>query len=54
MRSHREHEELLAAFGRRDSDWAEAVMTSHIRRAFHAYADAHKTSDAVRNEELAA
>lgn len=41
-RSHGEHEELLAAFARRDGDWAESVMASHIRRAFHAYADAHR------------
>jgi DNA-binding GntR family transcriptional regulator len=41
-RSHREHEELIAAFTRRDASWAEAVMAAHIRRAFHAYADAHQ------------
>jgi DNA-binding GntR family transcriptional regulator len=41
LRSHREHEELLAAFERRDGDWAESVMAGHIRRAFHTYADAH-------------
>lgn len=41
-RSHGEHEELLAAFARRDGSWAEAVMAAHIRRAFHAYADAHQ------------
>lgn len=41
-RSHSEHEELLAAFARRDGDWAQAVMAAHIRRAFHAYADAHQ------------
>jgi len=40
-RSYSEHEDLLAAFARRDGDWAEAVMAGHIRRAFHAYADAH-------------
>lgn len=40
-RSHSEHEDLLSAFARRDGDWAEAVMAGHIRRAFHAYADAH-------------
>ena len=40
-RSHGEHEELLAAFARHDGAWAEAVMAAHIRRAFHAYADAH-------------
>ncbi len=42
MRSHHEHDELLAAFEHRDGDWAAAVMTGHIRRAFHAYAEAHK------------
>ncbi len=41
-RSYREHEELIAAFERRDAAWARAVMHGHIRRAFHAYADAHK------------
>lgn len=42
-RSHAEHEELLAAFARRDADWARAVMTGHIRRAFHAYAEARRS-----------
>lgn len=41
-RSHGEHEELMAAFARRDGAWAEALMTSHILRAFHGYADAHR------------
>lgn len=41
-RSHSEHEDLLAAFERGDGAWAEAVMAGHIRRAFHAYADAHR------------
>ena len=41
QRSHSEHEDLLAAFARRDGAWAEAVMAGHIRRAFHAYSDAH-------------
>jgi DNA-binding GntR family transcriptional regulator len=54
LRSHHEHEELLAAFARRDGDWAEAVMTSHIRRAFHAYADAHKRGSNDRRDGLAA
>lgn len=39
-RSHAEHEELLAAFARADADWARAVMTGHIRRAFHTFAEA--------------
>lgn len=46
MRSWREHDEILAAFTRRDEIWAASVMTGHIRRAFHSYADAHR-SDAV-------
>ncbi len=41
-RSHSEHEELAAAFARRDGAWAEAIMASHILRAYHAYADAHR------------
>jgi DNA-binding GntR family transcriptional regulator len=47
LRSHSEHEELLAAFARRDGAWAEAVMSAHIRRAFHAYADAHQGLSAI-------
>jgi DNA-binding GntR family transcriptional regulator len=39
-RAKREHDELLAAFARQDGDWAAAVMTAHIQRAFHAYRDA--------------
>ena len=50
-RSHREHEELIAAFARRDGAWAEAIMTSHILRAYHAYADAHAAS--VRGDGFA-
>lgn len=46
-RSFGEHEELLAAFARGDGAWAEAVMGSHIRRAFHAYADAHRGLTAI-------
>lgn len=41
-RSHAEHAELLAAFARADPDWARAVMTGHIRRAFHTFADRAK------------
>ena len=40
-RSHSEHDDLLAAFARRDGAWAQDIMAGHIRRAFHAYADAH-------------
>lgn len=41
-RSHQEHEELISAFVRRDAAWAESIMSGHIRRAFHAYSDAHQ------------
>jgi DNA-binding GntR family transcriptional regulator len=47
LRSHREHEELLVALERGDGDWASAVMTGHIRRAFHAYADAFNVREAA-------
>jgi DNA-binding GntR family transcriptional regulator len=43
-RSHREHEELVTAFERRDGAWAGSIMAGHIRRAFHTYADAHSRS----------
>ena len=46
-RSHREHDELLAAFARGDGLWAEAIMLGHIKRAFHAYADAHHGLSAI-------
>jgi DNA-binding GntR family transcriptional regulator len=52
-RSH-QHEELLNAFDNRDGEWAAAVMTSHIRRAFHAYAEAHSTDTEIRKTILAA
>ncbi len=38
-RSAHEHAELIAAFEKRDADWARAVMHGHIRRAFHAFAE---------------
>ena len=41
-RSWSEHEELIAAIARGDGAWAEAIMSSHILRAYHAYADAHR------------
>ena len=54
QRSWHEHEELLAAFTHRDADWASAVMTSHIRRAFHAYAEAHKHGADHKHDHIAA
>jgi DNA-binding GntR family transcriptional regulator len=53
LRSHREHDELLTAFARRDGDWAESVMAGHIRRAFHAYADAHQAQRGERADAAA-
>ena len=41
QRSVHEHNELLAAFEQHDPAWAESVIVSHIRRGFHAYANAH-------------
>lgn len=41
QRSHSEHEDLLSAFARKDGAWAQSIMEGHIRRAFHAYSDAH-------------
>lgn len=48
VRSHDEHDELILAFQRRDPDWARAVMTAHIRRAFHTYRDAFLNSSRAR------
>jgi DNA-binding GntR family transcriptional regulator len=45
-RSHHEHEELVIAFERRDGSWARSIMESHIRRAFHTFADAQRAAQA--------
>ncbi|MEP5937932.1 MAG: GntR family transcriptional regulator [Erythrobacter sp.] len=37
--SARDHDELIAAFKAGDAGWAKAVMGSHLRRAFHTFAD---------------
>ncbi|MFZ4690286.1 MAG: GntR family transcriptional regulator [Polymorphobacter sp.] len=39
-RSAHEHGELVQAFVVQDAQWAQAVMTGHIRRAFHAFSAA--------------
>ena len=54
QRSWHEHEELLAAFVHRDADWAAAVMTGHIRRAFHVYAEAHQRTADQTQDPIAA
>ncbi|KEO92055.1 GntR family transcriptional regulator [Erythrobacter longus] len=46
--SHSEHADLISAFERRDGPWAESIMAGHIRRAFHAYCDAHKGMGALK------
>lgn len=38
-RSLTEHAEIVSAVAAHDVEWARAVMTSHIRRAFHVYRD---------------
>ena len=53
-RSSHEHSELLAAFARRDGPWAHAIMAAHIRRAFHAYADAHASHREDGQQDVAA
>ncbi len=52
VRSHHEHDELIAALARHDGEWAQATMVGHIRRAYHAYADAHRDAhnDGHQNE----
>jgi DNA-binding GntR family transcriptional regulator len=39
LHSHSEHVEITSALEHRDPDWAGAIMTAHIRRAFHVHAD---------------
>ena len=53
MRSYNEHEELLAAFERADGAWASSIMAGHIRRAYHAYADAHLGSSLANRSSAA-
>ena len=43
--SARDHDELVAAFHAADPDWAQAVMKSHLRRAFHTFADAAESNE---------
>lgn len=40
QQSARDHNELIAAFQARDPEWAKAIMTAHIRRAYHAFSKA--------------
>jgi DNA-binding GntR family transcriptional regulator len=50
VRSASEHAELILALAERDAEWARAVMTGHIRRAFHAFSDAAPTLRPVETE----
>lgn len=45
MQSAREHDELIQAFAARDREWASAVMTGHIRRAFHVFGSVSRPND---------
>ncbi|MEJ6595005.1 MAG: GntR family transcriptional regulator [Sphingomonadales bacterium] len=40
IQSGTDHDELISAFTAKDPQWAGAVMTSHIRRAFHSFSGA--------------
>ena len=54
IRSHAEHDELIAAFSRHDGAWAEAIMTGHILRAYHSYRDAHRNLTKAAEADTAA
>ena len=43
VQSGADHEELIAALAANDENWASAVMTSHIRRAFHSFSVATRS-----------
>ena len=45
IQSGTDHDELIAAFTAKDQKWAKAVMTSHIRRAFHSFSGATRDAD---------
>jgi DNA-binding GntR family transcriptional regulator len=44
-RSLTEHSEIVAAIVAHDAEWARAVMTAHIKRAFHIYRDDLRRND---------
>ena len=44
IQSGTDHDELIAAFAAKDQVWAGAVMTSHIRRAFHSFSGATRSA----------
>ncbi|MEO0440461.1 MAG: GntR family transcriptional regulator [Pseudomonadota bacterium] len=43
--SAKDHDELIAAFDAEDPHWAGAVMTSHIRRAFHKFSTTARSAN---------
>ena len=45
QQSARDHDELISAFRAADAGWARAVMGSHLRRAFHTFADATEAAE---------
>lgn len=40
-----DHVEIATAISRHDGGWASAIMTAHVRRAFHVYRDAFAGAD---------
>ena len=46
-RSNNHHIELVLAFEAKDGDWAESVMTSHIRAALETYKRTYQKGDAA-------
>ena len=40
-KSHAEHAELIEAIAVKDAEWARAIMSGHIRRAFHVFKAAY-------------
>jgi len=51
VRSHSEHVEITNAIEYQDPDWAEAVMTAHVRRAFHVHAGRMQAAGMARAAE---
>ena len=46
--SNAEHKMLVAAITAKDAEWARAIISAHIRRAFHVYEAAHVRLNANR------
>ncbi|MBY0512199.1 MAG: GntR family transcriptional regulator [Rhodospirillaceae bacterium] len=51
LQSNAEHKMLVAAITAKDPEWARAILSGHIRRAFHVYEAAHTRLNARRPNE---